>query len=96
MQGGLAMALEDFTWPLACSGIALAIFAMTMYHRLVKWIGPIWLCRVGLLAGVLPALILPLASLFTFNKAISLVSHNLPSLTSQFLFLPISLPATPL
>lgn len=69
------MALEEFTWPLACSGIALAIFALCLYHRLVKWIGATRLCRYGLLGGVIPALLLPTASLFTSNKMIALVSN---------------------
>lgn len=71
------MALDEFTWPLACSGIALAIFSLTLYHRLVKWIGPARLCRFGLVAGVVPALLLPIASLFTQHKVTALVSSCL-------------------
>lgn len=79
LQGGLKMTLEQFTWPLGCGGLALAIFALTMYHRLVKWIGPIKLCRAGLLAGIIPCLLLPTASLFAGSKIVPLVRqlpHN--------------------
>ena len=70
------MKLEDFTWPLATSGAALALFALTMYARLVKRWGPILLCRIGLSAGALPAMLLPFASLVTSSKPASLVSSS--------------------
>ena len=85
IQGGLSMKLEDFTWPLATSGAALALFALTMYARLVKRWGPILLCRIGLSAGALPAMLLPFASLVTSFKPASLVS-----LTLDFQFLKVS------
>lgn len=59
------MPLEEFTWPLSFGGLALVIFSLTLYPRLITRFGAIAMARAGLLLGIPATIILPLASLFT-------------------------------
>lgn len=59
------MPLEDFTLPISFGGLAMVVFSLGLYPRLIKRFGALTMCRAGLLLGIPATVIMPLASLFT-------------------------------
>lgn len=58
------MPLEAFTWPISCGGVALVVFSLTLYPRLVRKFGALNVIRIGLLAAIPVTLLLPISSSF--------------------------------
>ena len=76
MQGGLALPLSEFTYPLACAGALLILFSLFVYPWMVAKYSPLNLCRFGM-AGILPfAIMLPLASIVKSSYIAQQVTHD--------------------
>ena len=65
LQGGIAMSLEAFTWPISCGGAILILYSLTAYPKIIKSLGCINLARIGLLAAIPCALLVPTSSLLS-------------------------------
>ncbi|KAK9814275.1 hypothetical protein WJX72_003276 [[Myrmecia] bisecta] len=67
-RGGLALHSAQFAGAVSFGGAVLVLYALFLYPRHQKWVGPLWCVRTGLLGIVPAALVLPLASLFVKHR----------------------------
>lgn len=82
------MSLEAFTLPISCGGAILILYSLTAYPRVIKALGCLTLARVGLLAAIPCAILLPTSSLLSpyalqqvrpgTGLTIALVASSLP------------------
>ena len=68
-QGGLNLSPQELALPMAFGGVALTVFALSLYPKLQPRLGMLWNCRLGVLLAVPTALLTPCASLFLTGEA---------------------------
>ncbi|KAK9830356.1 hypothetical protein WJX72_011245 [[Myrmecia] bisecta] len=61
--GGLGMPAYELAFPMSVSGIFLIVFSLLVYPRLVRKLGPLAACKLGMVTGIPPGFIVPSASL---------------------------------
>lgn len=76
MQGGIAMSLEAFTWPISAGGAVLVLYSLTLYPKIIKSVGALSFARFGLVLAIPGALLLPTASLFSPYLLEQVKSHS--------------------
>ena len=61
--GGLALSSSQFAGAVSFSGVVLVVYALFLYPRHQKLVGPLWCVRTGLLCMLPASAVIPLASL---------------------------------
>ena len=74
-QGGLAMPLSQFTYPLATAGVFTIVFSLCFYPWMVAKYSTLILCQFGMVSIVPVAIMLPLASIVRTSYIAQQVSH---------------------
>ena len=63
VQHGLGLSAPELAWPLSSAGATLVLFALFVYPRLQKRLGPQRAARLGLAAACPIVLLIPCTSL---------------------------------
>ena len=74
------MPLEQFTYPVIFSGVTLVVYSLAYLSRYQKAVGPLRVCKVGLIGGIPCAVMVPCASLVGGNLIAQQVSVPTSSL----------------